>query len=172
MVSYKAWSTFSEESLAAEDIVDSTVHAQAMFSWTLFGHIDPGRPPAVYVTDCCSLVQHLRNLTPKCVEKRIAIDQMTFREIISPGIINAVLWRDTRAQLADSLTKLMTTERLYGESASGGIDLTNPAKLSTGKKADAGKGLGIKLEIFCLLVPNGEEYFYCDPFGDRFAFRC
>lgn len=133
-------STFAAETLAAAEPVDSTVHAKAMVSWTLYGEIFPGRPKAVHVTDCCSLVQHLRNLTPKCVEKRIAIDKMAFREMISSKVIEGILWRDTKVQLADSLTKLMNAEHLYHSLEGGKIDLVNPPKLSSHKRSDSEKG--------------------------------
>ena len=160
-------STFSAENLAAADVVDSAIHAQEVVSWTLFGAIIPRR-----MTDFCSLVQHLRNLAPKCVDKRIAIDKMAFREIISSKMISNILWRDTKVQLADCLTKLMTADRLYGTLAPGIVDLQNPGKLSNPKESDAGNELETKLAMFCLSIPGEEEFMDRYTGNEHLEYRC
>ena len=152
--------------------MDSTVHAQAMVSWTLYGNMTPGKPRAVHITDCCSLVQHLRNLTPKCVEKRIAIDTMAFREMLTEKVIEGILWRDTKVQLADSLTKLMNAERLYQALSSGVIDLENPAKLSIPKKSDAEKELETKLAFFCSIIQGADKFLDQELGESLMAYRC
>ena len=67
--------------------------------------------PVVSCTDCKSLYDLTKNNTsPKCEEMRTALENMIIRERLKEGTI--MRWIDTKAMLADSLTKSMDSTLL------------------------------------------------------------
>ena len=106
-----ARSTSAEKSLYAAHTVDSTSHLLAFGAWTLRREMLAASLATVHVVDCFNLVQHLRNINPNFVRKRIAIHNMAFNEMISTGINKEILWEDTKTQTPNSLTKVVTAYR-------------------------------------------------------------
>ena len=103
-------STFAAESMAAADGLDATLYLNGFISWTFYGTWESIQ--SVMVTDCCSLVQHLNNLSPQTIEKRISMDTFAFREALEKNEVHRIVWCQTTHMLADCLTKFMKADNL------------------------------------------------------------
>ena len=51
-------------------------------------------------------------IAPRALEKRLEMDLISLKEVLSEGLIACITWIPTALQLADALTKNMNTTQL------------------------------------------------------------
>lgn len=86
------------------DVIDNTISLATLFSelTTVFSELIA--PSFVCVTDNYSPFDALKS-TQQVSEKRLWLDKSSIKELIQNKTIKTVLWSETKAQLADYLTK-------------------------------------------------------------------
>ena len=114
-------STFAAETLSAVDAADHGIAARAMIQeWVNSG---PDSIPIELFTDCRSLKDASDAIAPRALEKRLEMDLISLKEVLSEGLIACITWIPTALQLADALTKNMDTSQLC-DAAEYGIFVT------------------------------------------------
>lgn len=86
------------------DGIDSAIFLATLFSELTAGNVELNTPPLVCVTDNHSLFDALKS-TKQVTEKRLRLEISSIRELIQNKKIKEMLWLDSKAQLADCLTK-------------------------------------------------------------------
>ena len=97
-------STLAGETLAMSDGIDNAIFLATLFSELTTGTAELNAPALICVTDNHSLYDALKS-TKQVTEKRLRLDISGIKELIQSKTIKAVLWSETKAQLADCLTK-------------------------------------------------------------------
>lgn len=97
-------STLARETLAMSDGIDNAIFLATLFSELTTGSAELNAPVLVCVTDNHSLFDALKS-TKQVTEKRLWLDISGIKELIQNKTIKTVLWSETKAQLADCLTK-------------------------------------------------------------------
>lgn len=97
-------STLAGETLAMSDGIDNAIFLATLFSELTTGSAGLNALPLICVTDNHSLFDALKS-TKQVTEKRLRLDISSIKELIQNKTIKEVLWSDTKAQLADCLTK-------------------------------------------------------------------
>ena len=114
-------STFAAETLSAVDAADHGVAARAMIQeWV---NSSPDSIPIELFTDCRSLKDASDAIAPRALEKRLEMDLISLKEVLSEGLIACITWIPTALQIADALTKNMDTSQLC-DAAEYGIFVT------------------------------------------------
>ena len=99
----KVSSSLSAETLALHDALDEAVYINAIISETLFD-TNKGQLKIIAKTDNQSLVDNL-NSTKQVSEKRLRINMAEIRRMREQDEVLSINWIETKAQLADVLTK-------------------------------------------------------------------
>ena len=85
-------------------------------------------PPSIAATDCKSLFDLVtRNAPPNCAEFRTQLHARAIKDLISEGV--SMRWVHSGAQLADSLTKVMSTAMLRETLAVGKYCLSDETEI-------------------------------------------
>ena len=109
-------STLAAESAAASKCFDRAVYMRVIVAEALRGPAvrswrwqDLCREvPMIFVSDCRSMVEHIRKTGAATDEKRVAMDLADLRAGVDAG--DLVVWMPTRKMVADCLTKHLTLD--------------------------------------------------------------
>ena len=88
------------------------------------------------ITDCNSLFENVRSLTPHVSEKGLLRELAAFREAVDQRVVNTIRWTPSAKMLADSLTKRMDTAILRRALSSGSFIIRPTPSELTSKKGN------------------------------------
>ena len=107
-------STLAGEAAACDNAADSGVYTARFMAEVIYGRQrarqDLTLVPLYICTDCKSLYDAIKQVTPSLSEKRATIDIMSIKESVSTGG-GRVMWLPTLHMKADGLTKMCKTLR-------------------------------------------------------------
>ena len=142
-------STLSAEAVALNSTLDQLSWLRLYWAWMLDNQVQwkhpkealerlpishtiatlpESMPPSIAATDCKSLFDLVtRNAPPNCAEFRTQLQARATKDLISEGV--SMRWVHSGAQLADSLTKVMSTAMLRETLAVGKYCLSDETEI-------------------------------------------